>query len=374
MIEPYINIENKDTTLLFQQDYKDIIRNNNITALRNSTKNKHLELENRRYIGSKAKLTSWIFSNILMHINNFDSFFDVFAGTAIVSKAAIPYCNKIIMNDFLYSNNVIYTAFFSQEDFNNEKINNFINYYNNIDPICLQDNYFSLNFGGKFFDNINAKLIGYIRQNIEENKGILNNKEYCILLTTLIYNIDRIANTVGHFDAYIKKPIKHVPLFLLPIKELKCNSVDIYRENANMLAPKIVADVAYVDPPYNSRQYSRFYHIYENLIKWQKPKLYGVALKPKEENMSSYCSVNAGNSLKHLVDNLNVKYIVVSYNNTYNSKSNSSKNKISLEEIKYILERRGETTIYECPYQYFNTGKTELKNHKEILFITKIEI
>ena len=56
-------------------------------------------------------------------------------------------------------------------------------------------------------------------------------------------------------------------------------------EELKELAKKIKADIVYIDPPYNSRQYSRFYHVLETLTKWDKPELFGTALKPKEENM-----------------------------------------------------------------------------------------
>ena len=55
------------------------------------------------------------------------------------------------------------------------------------------------------FDYKNSKLIGHIREDVERRKVALTHKEYAILLTSLIYSIDKIANTVGHFDAYIKK-------------------------------------------------------------------------------------------------------------------------------------------------------------------------
>ncbi|WP_434333276.1 DNA adenine methylase [Mycoplasma capricolum] len=42
--------------------------------------------------------------------------------------------------------------------------------------------------------------------------------------------------------------------------------VEIYKEDANRLARKIYSDIVFVDPPYNSRQYSRFYHVIENLV------------------------------------------------------------------------------------------------------------
>src|SRR5699024_6827646 len=42
-------------------------------------------------------------------------------------------------------------------------------------------------------------------------------------------------------------------------------------------------------------------------------------------------------------------------------------------EIEEILSTRGKTTRYEQSYRYFNTGKTELDDHKEIVFITEIK-
>ena len=149
---------------------------------------------------------------------------------------------------------------------------------------------------------------------------------------------------------------------------------DIYREDANELVRKVKADVAFVDPPYNSRQYSRFYHVLENIAQWKKPELEGTALKPKPENMSEYCRNQAPKVFDDLISNMDVKYIVVTYNNTYRSRSSSSRNKISLEEIRRILEKRGETKVYEKAHPCFNAGKTEFDGHKEMVFITKAGI
>lgn len=334
---------------------------------------KMFDLESRRYIGNKAKLTRWIMDIINEHTGGYHTFFDVFAGTASVSKAAIPHADKIIMNDFLSSNNIIYQAFFGEGQYDLDKLYSIVEYYNSIKPSSVRDNYFSENFGDKFFDYLNSKLIGYIREDIERRKNDLTTKEYAILLASLIYSIDKIANTVGHFDAYIKKEIAYHPLTMQLIRPLEPKSVEIHKEDSNMLARKVTADVAYIDPPYNSRQYSRFYHIYENLVEWQKPELFGVAMKPKAQNMSAYCTASAPAAFRDLIQNLNVRYIAVSYNNTYDSKSGSSKNKITLEQIKAILEERGHTTVYDCSHRCFNTGKTEFADHKELLFITEVE-
>ena len=84
------------------------------------------------------------------------------------------------------------------------------------------------------------------------------------------------------------------------------------------------------------------------------------------------CTSSAPVAFRDLISKLNVKYIVVSYNNTYESKSGSSKNKITLEQIKSILEERGTTKIYDCDHRYFNAGKTNFAKHKELLFITEV--
>lgn len=329
--------------------------------------------ESRRYIGSKTKLRDWIMGTILSETEQVSSLIDMFAGTASIARAAMQYCSRVVINDILYANNIVYKAFFEIGPCDFKKIERMVQTYNTIDSKDLPDNYFSENFGGKFFDMQNAKLIGFIREDLESQKNNLTEKEFCILLTILIYNMDRIANTVGHFDAYIKKPIKYQRLYLRLIEPLDFAGVEIYRENANILAGKIQADICYIDPPYNSRQYNRFYHIYENLVTWRKPKLYGVALKPKPENSSEYCTVKAKKALFDLVSHLNVRYIAVSYNNTYNSKSSSSENKIKLEEIEFILQQRGETKIFESSHRFFNTGKTTFEDHKELLFITKVK-
>lgn len=334
----------------------------------------HLEkfdLQSRRYIGNKAKLTDWIMEIIQSETKGNDTFIDIFSGTAIVAREAMKTYKNVVLNDILFSNNIAYKAFFDNSKWDSKKIVDIVNEYNTLDPHEIKENYFSKNFGGKFYEKEVSKLIGHIREDIESRKNELNEKEYAILLTSLIYTIDRLANTVGHFDAYIKKPIVKRPLNFRLIQTEDFTGAKIYREDSNKLVKRLKGDIAYIDPPYNSRQYSRFYHIYENLVKWEKPKLHGVALKPEPENMSKYCTVKAKDAFKDLVENLDVKYLAVSYNNTYKSKSKSSKNKIEYDEIVKILKGVGKTKIFEQSHQYFNAGKTEFNDHKEFLFLTK---
>lgn len=332
------------------------------------------DLQQRRYIGNKYKLLNWIYS-LVQEYTVGNSFFDVFAGTGVVTQEFLQEYDTFIMNDFLYSNYIIYNAFFGDEDYSSEKLLLLKNKYNLIQKRDLDDSYFEDNYGGRFFSCFDAMVIGEIREHIEQNTDI-NNRERAILIASLLYSSDKVANTVGHYDAYRKIPdIPNKFKFELinPLDTTK-KKFSIYRKDANELARQVTADIAFIDPPYNSRQYSRFYHVLEGITKWEKPQLVGVAMKPPLENISDYSKTAAVEAFDDLITNLDVNYIVVTYNNTYKSKSSSSKNKITHEQIIDSLSKVGKTRQFEKPFQFFNTGKTELKDHKEFVFITEVGV
>lgn len=329
---------------------------------------------NRRYTGSKYKLSSWI-SELIEENCNGSSFCDIFAGTGIVSYTMLDKMEKIYINDFLYSNEIIYKAFFENTSYDKKLISEYCSRFQSLSADNIDENYISFNLGGKFFSHTDAKLIGHIREAIEADKKKLSDKEFAILLASLLYSADRSANTVGHYDAYIKgHVISNTFTFdlITPYKAQK-SQIFISRADANEFAKNLKCDIVYIDPPYNSRQYSRFYHVLENITCWKKPELHGVALKPDPENMSDYCRNKAKIVFKELIDSLDCKYIVVSYNNTYESKSSSSKNKMTLEDIEAALSTRGEVQRFETSHNFFNAGKTDFNDHKELIFIVKVK-
>lgn len=330
------------------------------------------QIWNRRYTGSKYKLADTI-SNLIKENCMGNTFCDLFAGTAIISKKLIPFMEEVYINDFMYSNEVIYRAFFEQSEFDFDKLVQIKDFFSKLKASDLPSNYISENYGGKFFSYNDSLIIGYIREYIDELTD-LNSKEKNILIASLLYSADRVANTVGHYDAFIKgKEISDSFEFdLIEPYIYRDKRIHITRMDSNILAKKIKCDIVYVDPPYNSRQYSRFYHVLENLTCWTKPKLYGEACKPIAENMSEYCRNSATKAFEDLIFSLNCKYIVVSYNNTYNSKSSSSKNKISLETLQNVLSDKGTLSIFERPHQYFNSGKTDFPDHKELIFLVEV--
>lgn len=336
-------------------------------------------INNRRYTGCKMKLTDWIRNTILENCPNCASFCDLFAGTGVVTNSVLDVFNTFYINDFLYSNEVIYKAFFLPQDYSEEKIYTYYSKYNNLNPDQILPNFVSDNYGGKFFSQADALVIGEIREDIERNKLELNDKEYAILITSLLYSADRSSNTCGHYDAYIKtNNIRSSFRFELIDPVIKSNNdkrdIWITRKDSNKLVREIACDVVYIDPPYSSRQYSRFYHLLETLTKWDNPQLFGEAIKPAPENMSEYCKSKALDAFKELIYSLKAKYIIVSYNNTYESKSSSSKNKMALEDIEQVLSKKGRTKIFSTSHKAFNAGKTDLKDHQELLFVTEVGV
>jgi adenine-specific DNA-methyltransferase len=325
-------------------------------------------IENRRYIGSKVRLLQNIFSVIPDELKN-GHFLDIFGGTGVVSAQALRSFNKVTINDHLYSNEIIYKAFFGKGRFAENTLSNFVQEINSLHS--LESHYFAREFGNRYFSSHDAGMIGEIRDLLELQRSKLTEREYCILLASLIYSADRSARTVGHYEAFLRNaPIRNSFKFRL-VQPIGGRHATIYRQDANALAKKISSDVTYIDPPYNSRQYSRFYHVLETLAKWTKPKLSGVARKPPTENSSDYCKRAAPIAFADLVSSLDTRLILVSYNNTYDSKSSSSQNKISLEFIQDTLKSRGRVKVKTIEIGHFNAGKSSLTDHREYIFTCK---
>lgn len=334
-----------------------------------------LNIENRRYIGNKSKLLKFIDDTIKKEKIEFNTFGDVFSGTGVVAEYFFNKGKDIYVNDILYSNYVIYKAILNNENYDEEKIKSIICEYNKVKSEEIEDNYFSDNFSGNYYHYYDAKKIGFVRENIEVkyNNKEINQREYYILIACLLYSMDKISNTVGHYESFLNKEpeYKNLQISFINLKKYKGKSY-IFNEDANKLVREISVDVMYIDPPYNARQYANFYHLLENVAHWEKPPVFNKAKKMERKNiMSEYCRSNAKAVFKDLIDNINAKYIIVSYNNTYQAKSTSSINSITYEDMVDILNKKGKVNIYETDYKFFNSGKTNLDKHKERLFVCR---
>ena len=164
-----------------------------------------------------------------------------------------------------------------------------------------------------------------------------------------------------------------VTMKMLNIDTGKNKNNEIYNKDANILIRDIKCDILYLDPPYNSRQYSDAYHLLENLTLWQKPEVFGVAKKFDRTHIKSeYCKVSATKSFEDLIINAKTKYILLSYNNMGNKGNSRSNARISDEDIFRILGLRGKVKVFEQDYKEFNAGKEKRNNNKERVFFMKV--
>lgn len=333
-----------------------------------------IRINNRRYLGNKYKLLDFIRRVVQEHCPGISTVADIFAGTGAVASAFTD--KKLITNDIMYSNYICHKAWFDSQPYSEEKLVDLILDYNSLR--VDEENYMTENFADTYFSREDCARIGYIRENIENlyKKGEINERERALLITSLLYAMDKIAKTCGHYDAYRKGAVfdRHLEL-ALPVPEGTLNANNVcYNEDTNELMKKIEADLVYIDPPYNSRQYCDAYHLLENVARWEKPQVHGVARKMDRSALKSdYCTTRAADAFEDLIRNTKARFILLSYNNMAEKGDERSNAKMSDEDIMRILGQKGRVSVYSESYKAFTTGKSDIKENEERLFLCVCE-
>jgi len=208
-----------------------------------------------------------------------------------------------------------------------------------------------------------------------------------ILVCCLIFALDKVDNSVGIQQAYLKDWAKRTADALrlqdLSIVEGPVASHQIGNCLSLTYQP---ADVAYLDPPYSAHSYSTYYHIWDSIARWDKP---AVSLKTNrridrvasstefDEAMVSLW--NSGRTALEafikLCRNLPVRYIVVSYNNesiipmktlVESLEKEFGIGAVSKEDCNYkrnIMSQIGNATLYKDEFK--------TKNVESLIWIQK---
>lgn len=128
----------------------------------------------------------------------------------------------------------------------------------------------------------------------------------------------------------------------------------VYNEDANSLIKRIEGDILYLDPPYNSRQYSANYHLLNTIADYKSFTPKGKT-ELREYNKSNYCSkAKVQHTFKDLIRNARFRYIVLSYNN---------EGIMPMQTIEQIMTKYGNYQMFQKEHQRFKADKTENKNH-----------
>lgn len=319
-----------------------------------------------RYIGSKLNLMNNIDSFINKHTDGTEqTFLDLFSGSNLVS---LHFKKKyeVYTNDMLYFSFVLAKAKIENNEplaFSKLKakgITNPIEYLQSKDISLQEVGYYEKAYsptGNKMYFTVeNARRIDFVRETIEKWKqeDLVLEKEYFYLLASLIEAIPFISNITGTYGAFLKHWDKRA------LKQLELEPINVinngkqnrsYNKDSNLLAEEVAADIVYLDPPYNKRQYAPNYHVLENIARHNKPKLKGVTNLFDYKSLKSQYSVQkkAYQALEDLLKKIDASHIFLSYNTEGIIPENDLIQLLS----KYAID--GNVDIERIPYRKYKS-------------------
>lgn len=339
-----------------------------------------------KYIGNKTRLIDFI-ENCMID-SNIDYknvvVYDLFSGTGSVSEffkknnCDVYSCdnmNYAIVEQYrkLYFNE---EPSFKElyEELNTEKLDDVLYYLNNLP---LKKGYYFDNFceegkyNRKFFKMENAEKIDSIRDKIESWKEKLPSEKYNFLVGLLMDSADHVSNTAGTYGAYLKI-WRSMALKDLELKKpdfINTGKVSLeVRDVLEFIKNKPKANIVYLDPPYNARQYPAYFSALESIVVNDKQQLNGkTGLRNYEQQKSKFSiKTDVNNTFQELIDNIKADYIVMSY---------STEGIMKKDFIFETLSKKGETTVYDKNYRRFKTNAwtSDETNLKELVFICKVK-
>jgi adenine-specific DNA-methyltransferase len=113
---------------------------------------------------------------------------------------------------------------------------------------------------------------------------------------------------------------------------------EAWRLDAQDAVERLEADVAYLDPPYNQHKYLGNYHVWESLVLWDKPAVYGTACKRvdcRERTSAFNARRGALDAFRRVVERVRARHLVVSF---------SDEGHLALEDVEAALAARGTVT------------------------------
>src|SRR5208283_3269277 len=207
---------------------------------------------NRKYLGSKRQLREWLSESICAIAGTPGSFIDGFFGTGSVSVAmAHRGVRKIAAVDTLRSNCVILRGFTTQSP----RAAELIDHTNASPPL---KGYIDESYAGTYFTGENCRKMDGIREEIDRllRAVEISAGEHDILLASFLLAADRVANTIGQYDAFLKHiggrariGGRHIldervrtPFVLQPLDVIANASFDVREGDMVSLASEIEAD------------------------------------------------------------------------------------------------------------------------------------
>jgi adenine-specific DNA-methyltransferase len=341
------------------------------------------------YIGSKYQLLEWLESQILAATGW--SFLaghriaDLFAGTGIVSyffriRGAIP-----VANDVEPYSHIITSAFVSSSytgavaaiiDVLRAELTG--GYHNTTPPGHITRTYSPFeNSERMYFTVENARRIDYLRRRLEEIRPVITHADFTFLLASLLTSADSVANVASTYGCYLKsfKKTAARQLDLRPVHRISTaahpdSRALLYDARAIAGSLRATVEAAYLDPPYNERQYSKNYFVLNAIALTpaeaaSSAAVHGKTGIPADCFVSPFCRKReVADAFRDLIGELReVPWIFVSYSN---------ESLLSREEMTAILAAYGTVSVVTRPHKRFKAYEyNEGTETEEYLFCLK---
>lgn len=312
--------------------------------------------EGIKYAGSKLKILPHIIK-ILSGLKGVKKILDGFTGTTRVAQALAQLGYDVTASDVSAWSEVFANCYLKS----NKQDKFYQDIIDRLNKLQGYDGWYTKYYGAELTENNkrpfqakNTRKLDAIRDEIE--KLNLEWIDKCVILTSLIYALDSVDSTLGHYVAYLSRwsPRSYNNLFLeLPKRFKNEGKHEIIKGDIFETIKDREYDLAYFDPPYGSNnekmppsrvRYASYYHIWTTVIKHDKPILFGKANRREdcrddvsgsvfeEFRKNKNGSFIAMQALRRLVKETRANYILLSY---------SSGGRATRQELTNILNESG---------------------------------
>ena len=283
-----------------------------------------------KYAGSKLKLLPHILSMSKRVCANEGktAVFDGFSGSTRVSQAYAKSGYTVYANDTSAYSKAFNTAFL----LNTKPSETYQPLIDHLNALAPADGWFTEHYGGdsvrgepntddglkKPWQKKNTRKLDAIRDEIDRLN--LDEVTKAVAVTSLIFALDRVDSTLGHFASYLSAwSPRSFNDMKLEVPELWVN------ENHNIVMQCDVFDavkalpgsisLAYFDPPYGSNnekmppsrvRYASYYHVWTTICLNDKPELFGKAKRRVDASDTA-----AGSVFEEFRKGLSGKFIVI---------------------------------------------------------------
>lgn len=300
-------------------------------------KDQQIQTYGIKYTGSKLKLLPYILQ-VISELPDVHFVLDGFAGTTRVSQALVQFGYDVAVNDISVWSKTFANCFLKA----NKPDSFYQKYIDELNSLKGKVGWFTKTYSNESlkkapFQKKNLMKLDAIREKIDEYN--LEEVDKDVLLTSLIFALDKVDSTIGHFSSYLSEwsPRSYNDLELvMPVLKRPSTKVDIYQGDIFECLKQGKWDLAYFDPPYGSNnekmppsrvRYASYYHIWKTVILNDHPKLFGTVgrredsrdevagSKFEEFRKDSEGRYIATNTIKELAEKTNAKYLLFSYSN-----------------------------------------------------------